>query len=168
MEKVMLVSVECCEDAMFVTDMCSSVYLVSQCWEFFLSVAQRYQKYGWIIWILFPHMWQCRSAFILRHGKELLLLLQSFVQCCIAGSGGDRKGAQVDFSKNFRSFTQQWQHKAHSSNQTEPPAWWCLVQSAIIEAENLNWQVQVNMCLFDLNGLERKGQPHCSTLLLVQ
>lgn len=39
MEKVMLLSVECYRDAVFVTGMCSSLYLVSQYWEFFLSVA---------------------------------------------------------------------------------------------------------------------------------
>lgn len=39
MEKVMLFSVECYGDAVFVIDMCSSVYPVSQYWELFLSGA---------------------------------------------------------------------------------------------------------------------------------
>lgn len=39
MEKVMLLSVECYGDAVFVTGTCSSVYLSSRYWEFFFSVA---------------------------------------------------------------------------------------------------------------------------------
>lgn len=39
MEKVMLLSVKCYRDAVFIIDICSSVYLLSQYREFFLSVA---------------------------------------------------------------------------------------------------------------------------------
>jgi len=38
MEKVILLSVECYRNAVFVIGMCSSVYLVSACWDLFLSV----------------------------------------------------------------------------------------------------------------------------------
>jgi len=36
----------------------------------------------------------------------------------------------------------------HLPETRQPPAWQCLLQSAIREEENLNWQVQGNTCVY--------------------
>lgn len=74
--------------------------------------------------------------------------MQSFVFCCIAGSEGDRKGAQVIFSKTrLLSNNDNIRHLPETTENIHP-VWLCSVKSAIKEAENLNWQVQANICIY--------------------